>query len=162
MFINPNIAIDKGWLRNVPDYCIQPNAIDVPINGIYELKQADVFDVETKTHRSRKRLNVDDDDKCWLQSGVYDFISEVYVEIPEGAVGWLITRSTLNRNGVFVQSGLYDSGFKGPVCGMLYNISGLMSIHQNSRVAQFLLAESDNVGVYAGGYNVKEGDQWVK
>jgi deoxycytidine triphosphate deaminase len=162
MFINPMIAIEQGWIRNVPKHCIQPNAIDIPISKLFELDQTDVFDVETKLHRNRKQLTINDDGKYWMQKGVYDFTTEVYVEVPKGIVGWLISRSTLNRNGVMIQSGLYDSGFNGPVCGMMYNISGLMSIQHESRVAQFILAESDSVGAYTGGYNVKEGEQWIK
>ena len=38
---------------------------------------------------------------------------ENIVSIEEGYAGFVITRSTLNRNGVFITSGLYDSGYHG-------------------------------------------------
>ena len=81
----------------------------------------------------------------------------MYVEVPEGYVGWLHTRSTLNRNGLLVHSGLYDSGFKGPVCGMLYNLGGWSEIEPGTCFAQFIIAPSNSEGIYAGGYNQEEG-----
>jgi deoxycytidine triphosphate deaminase len=84
-------------------------------------------------------------------------MSPAYVEMPEGTVGWLVTRSTLNRNGVFVLSGLYDSGYKGHINGMLYNRGGPMVMEKMSRVSQFIVGSSDSFGTYSGGYNTDEG-----
>jgi len=160
MFINPLRAIEEGWLRNVHDKHIQPNAIDVPVNELYKVDNTTTFSLhlDSKQHKLRKLIDVDNN--LWsIDNGVYDWVSDVYVEVPEGYVGWLHTRSTLNRNGLIVHSGLYDSGFKGPVCGMLYNFAGKSGIEIGSCFAQFIIAPSDSEGVYEGGYNVDEGSK---
>jgi dUTP pyrophosphatase len=168
MFINPKKAIDNGWLQYVPSKCIQPNAVDIPMTRMWEV-QDDVFvlNVDGKTHRSRVELTptmVDDNvgrSSLWeIGTGSYDFMSNVYVKVPEGHVGWLHTRSTLNRNGLFVHSGIYDSGFEGPVCGMLYNHIGTAHLEVDACVAQFIIAESDSQGIYTGDYNMKDGEVW--
>jgi len=70
----------------------------------------------------------------------------------------LITRSTLNRNGAFIISGLYDSGFYGPAAGTIYNFGGMTLIELGARVAQFVVAEAENDFPYDGSYNTKQGD----
>ena len=62
-----------------------------------------------------------------------------------------------------VHSGLYDSGFKGPICGMLYNhVAGNVYMTPGTCVAQFIMAESKSEGLYSGGYNVEEGSTWFE
>ena len=101
-----------------------------------------------------------DNPNIWsLRSGqVYDFLSDIYVDIPEGYVGWLHTRSTLNRNGLVVHSGIYDSGFRGNLGGMLYNFGGPASLEPGVCIAQFILAQSDSAGLYQGSYNTADGE----
>ena len=38
-------------------------------------------------------------------------MSDFFVTVPAGLAAFLIVRSTLNRNGIFITSGLYDQGF---------------------------------------------------
>ena len=160
MFINPKIGIEKGWLKNVDEKNIQPNAVDITADQLWKVAQHDA-DITTKRHRNRNEVGQNEKGSWNLYQGVYDFASESYIEVPEGMVGWLRTRSTLNRNGILVHSGLYDSGFKGPICGMLYNmVGGNVYIMPGTPVAQFVIARSDSEGIYSGGYNVAEGETW--
>jgi deoxycytidine triphosphate deaminase len=170
MFINPKQAISKGWLRNVDEKFIQPNAIDIPVTELYEVNSETVFELYSnkKQHRKRTKVKLQNNgpptgvpipDMWTIANKVYDWTSEVYVEVPEGYVGWLHTRSTLNRNGLLVHSGLYDSGFKGHVCGMLYNNGGEAKLQPGACFAQFIIASSDSEGTYSGGYNVEEGSK---
>ena len=158
MFLNPKKAIDEGWITGLKDdKQIQPNAVDITADRMFQVLDSNVFEVSNtdKLHRNRGELT---NPHFWqLERGVYDFLSDVYVDVPEGAVGWLVTRSTLNRNGLIVQSGLYDSGFKGNIGGMLYNLSGMARITPHTCVAQFILADSESVGKYSGGYNTERG-----
>jgi|6_EtaG_2_1085325.scaffolds.fasta_scaffold06402_8 deoxycytidine triphosphate deaminase len=164
MFINPKQALEDGWLRGIPEEDVQPNAVDIAADGLSQINQNREFTLyrNGKTHRGVKEMQTEGGLWTLDPNCAYDFTSPAYVEVPEGVVGWLVTRSTLNRNGVFVLSGLYDSGFKGHVCGILYNLIGKTTIERDSRVAQFILASSDSAGVYAGGYNVEEGDMWYE
>lgn len=163
MFLNPKKAIDAGWLK-VNAENIQPNAVDIPINKIYSLKKDNAFWLfkNKKIHKTRSELPLLSKSvvKYWeLSPGAYDFFSNAYVKMPEGVCGWLITRSTLNRNGIIVHSGLYDSGYEGHINGSLYVFhEGENFIEEGSCVAQFLMASSHSVGLYAGGYNTAEGD----
>ena len=162
MFINPKIGIKECWIKYVDENNIQPNAIDITADKIWKVAQMDA-DITSKRHRNRNEVHMNENGVWNLFVGVYDFASETYIEVPQGMVGWLHTRSTLNRNGLVVHSGLYDSGFKGPICGMIYNhIAGNVYLTPGTCVAQFLLATSDSEGLYAGDYNVKEGKTWFQ
>jgi len=165
MFLNPQKAIKEGWLRGISEEFIQPNAIDIPINELWKMKSNSTFYLfrNSKKHRQRTKVQplnfIDSEQPVWiLKTGVYDYFSKAYVEMPEGIVGWIVTRSTLNRNGVFIHSGLYDSGFKGHLNGSIYVLGGQAIIQPGSRIAQFIMAESDNAKIYTGGYNVNEGE----
>tara|TARA_R100000008_G_C3581255_1_gene168664 strand:+ start:1935 stop:2429 length:495 start_codon:yes stop_codon:yes gene_type:complete len=160
MFINPKKGIEEGWIKNVDEKNIQPNAIDITADQIWKVAQQEA-DITSKRHRNRNSVTVNEKGFWNLFNGVYDFASETYIEVPEGLVGWLHTRSTLNRNGLIVHSGLYDSGFKGPICGMIYNlVAGNVFMTPGTCVAQFIIATSDSAGTYSGGYNVEEGSTW--
>ena len=157
MFINPKQAIEKGWIRNVKERWIQPNEVDISADKLFKMNSRTLFRISenSKTHRERTEVPIIKD--YWtLDSGIYDFASNVYVEIPEGIVGWVVVRSSFNRNGVYLGSGLYDSGYKGPICGTLY-VHGSTGLKYGTPVGQFILAQSDSYGTYLGGYNVAEG-----
>jgi deoxycytidine triphosphate deaminase len=87
-------------------------------------------------------------------------MSDVYVEVPAGVAAKLIIRSTLNRNGIFLTSGLYDAGFKGNLGFVLHNRAGEAYLAPGTRVGQIEFYKSDSEGLYLGGYNTKEGQHW--
>ena len=91
---------------------------------------------------------------------IFDGMSNVTVKLPEGVACMLIIRSTLNRNGIFLTSGLYDSGFEGPIGFTLRNDSGVAFIKRGTRVGQIMFMSSDSAGLYSGGYNRKAGEHW--
>lgn len=66
------------------------------------------------------------------------------------------TRSTLNRNGVTVTSGLYDSGYEGHIAGMIHNTSFETILEPHMSIAQFIMADAMSAKMYAGGYNHKK------
>ena len=85
---------------------------------------------------------------------------ENIITVGEGEAGWVITRSTLNRNGVFITSGLYDSGYNGVMAGAMHISCGPMFIKRGTRVGQFLLFKSETLKLYDGDYGLnKEHDQ---
>jgi len=177
MFINPKKAIVEGWLRgNIKDAQIQPNGIDIPVHALYELDSNStcIITAKDKKHRPRKlvqphvrrlvigttpdKKEITADYRSWyLKLGVYDYTTDLYVEMPEGFAGWVQTRSSLNRNGVLVTSGLYDSGFKGHVNGLIYVLNGPVILEVGACAGQFVISASEKAGIYAGGYNTNEG-----
>jgi deoxycytidine triphosphate deaminase len=133
---------------------IQPNAIDLRLKKVFRIDGNDVFsiDEEHKKHRGTVEVQPSEDGFIYLEPGHYEVVMENEVIIGEGEAGWVITRSTLNRNGVFITSGLYDSAFRGPVAGVMHVNVGPMKVKPGTRVAQFLLFKAEMLHHYNGDY----------
>ena len=173
MFINPKTAIENGWIKGIadPEKQIQPNAIDFTLDKLYQIASDTTFVVseQGKQMRSNYELKAAEDRRnpelsFWqLQpQSVYDGMSNMYVTVPDGVAVQLIIRSTFNRNGLFLTSGLYDSGFEGNIGFALHNRSGEAKVAVGTRVGQIIFVESDSHGKYAGGYNTEDGEHWNK
>lgn len=163
MFISPQVAIDSGWITGFTDPTnqIQPNAIDFTLDRLFSINQSKPFIIskEAKQMRGGEEMLTDNDGNWSLYNhpAVYDGQSDMFVDIPEGVVASLIIRSTFNRNGIFLTSGLYDSGFKGHIAFALHNRSGPATIERGVRIGQIMFMTSDSVGQYTGGYNHEQG-----
>ena len=139
---------------------VQPNAIDLRVDKIFQTYgQVFVISEEEKTHRESREIHPTDD--WWrLDVGSYEIIMEGTVSIGDDEAGWVITRSSLNRNGCFITSGLYDSGYEGVMAGVLHVNNGPIRIKRGTRVGQFLLFKAEALNQYDGDYGVgKQHDQ---
>lgn len=73
------------------------------------------------------------------------------IELPENLCAELKIRSTYSRKGIFLSSGLWDSGFKGHLGCTLYNLSGmLITIPLGERICQLVCYEADSASMYNG------------
>jgi deoxycytidine triphosphate deaminase len=82
------------------------------------------------------------------------------IRVGEGEAGWVITRSTFNRNGLFLTSGLYDSGYHGAMAGVLHVMVGPARIKKGTRIGQYLSFEAESLAMYDGDYGIgKEHDK---
>lgn len=177
MFINPKTAINNGWIKgDITDKHIQPNAIDFTLDRVFYINDAGGCAISEYGKRMRPQSemtplpvarsmyeikDVPADMLGWrLDKASYDCMSNFYVEVPEGVAAYLIIRSTFNRNGLFVTSGLYDSGFKGHIGFVLHNVIGQTYLEQGVRVGQIIFVSSENAGVYAGGWNHEQGTHY--
>ena len=144
-------------LTNVQQVDIQPNAVDLRIDKIFRITD-NLFsiDEEHKTHRGSYELMPKEDGTWFLTPGTYEVVMENIITIGEGEAGWVITRSTLNRNGVFITSGLYDSGYNGVMAGAMHVTCGSMVIKKGTRVGQFLLFKSETLKLYDGDYGLNK------
>lgn len=174
MFISPKTAIDEGWLTwydtitDIEKY-LQPNALDFDCASISLLDdRSDAF--LTETSKRMRRLvpqnpihHSEAGDVWYLRNGqCYDFSSNFHVKLPAGVAAELIIRSSLNRSGIFLTSGLYDSGFEGHIAGVLRIHGGDFHIAPNTRIGQIKFIRSEDSGkVYAGGYNHAAGTHWT-
>jgi deoxycytidine triphosphate deaminase len=131
----------------------QPNAVDLRLKKVFVI-QPDVFhiDEDQKKHRTTVEVQPDDQGYFLLAPGKYEVVMENTVNIAEGEAGWIVARSTLNRNGVYITSGLYDSAFSGPVAGVMHVNIGPMKVKVGTRIAQFLLFEAEMLFKYNGDY----------
>lgn len=142
-------------LTSVREGDYQPNAVDIRLDRVWKFNQDKenlfIISDDTKVHAERTEIFPDYNDYFQLQPGCYEICFENQINVAEGEVGWVITRSTLNRNGAFVTSGLYDSGYNGPMAGALH-ISIPTAIKKGTRIGQYLIMSSESEGVYNGDY----------
>ena len=145
----------KSNLSAVQPQDIQPNAVDLRLGKIFQIKNREfIIDETQKVHRGSVPIDVRSDGYFHLEPGCYEVIMENEIEVAEGEAGWVITRSTLNRNGVFLTSGLYDSGYNGVMAGLLHVHHGPATIQRGSRVGQFIMFEAETLSLYDGDYGV--------
>lgn len=67
----------------------------------------------------------------------------VCVEIPKGYVGFIMGRSSLNKNGVTCLTGVIDSGYTGEIAVVLNSLSveDFTRIKKGDRIAQLVVAK---------------------
>ena len=142
----------------LPQENIQPNAVDLNIDRVWEIGTDEFYiGIDKKQHRKdTKEIFPDSTGEWLLEAGKkYQFDTSHWVAIPEGFAGWLIPRSTLNRNGISITSGLYDSGFQNYVGAVMHIGCGNARIQKGARVAQFVYCEAETDSMYEGDYNAK-------
>ena len=156
--LGPN---SRSTLTGVQDGDSQPNAVDLRVSKIYKIKQDDfVITNDHKKHRGSEELGTDGEGFYHLLPGHYEVIMENVINVGEGEAGWVITRSTLNRNGCFLTSGLYDSGYHGAMAGVLHVTIGPAYIKQGTRIGQYLSFNAESLSSYDGDYGInKEHDK---
>jgi len=148
----------QSSLTNFNENDVQPNAVDLRVDKIFQMEDK-VFEIgeqdgkEFKVHRGSVEIQPDADGYWNLARGTYEIVMENIVSIGRDEAGWVITRSTLNRNGLFITSGLYDSGYNGVMAGALH-VSAFSRIRKGSRVGQFILFKSQSLKNYDGDYGI--------
>lgn len=175
MFLSPKLAVDQQWITHPDEYLdwekyLSPNAIDFTADRLFEINQITPFFISEESKQMRKQTEVlplhhaDRDCEYWeLQPGVYDAMSDFHVTLPKGVAALLIIRSTFNRNGLFLTSGLYDQGFVGSIGVALHNRSGVAYIAPHTRIGQIMFIKSDGLDkLYAGQYNTAQGEHWTE
>ena len=140
-------------LTNLDKDCIQQNAVDLRIRAVFEILDNDfIIDEDRKVHRGARPLPTNQAGYWELTPGGYEFITDHIINMGPDEAGFVITRSTLNRNGVFITSGNYDSGYRGEMCGCLHVTTGRMLIKPGTRIGQFLLFKAEALSQYDGSY----------
>ena len=154
-----NVALVDGVITNLDSDCKQPNAVDLRLDTVHRITDSGFLLSENKQHRMSHKLSEirDRDGFFELRKGSYQFETIHKVTIPEGMAGWLIARSTLNRNGVFITSGLYDSGFNDIIGGVMHVMTNNVKLEKGVRIAQFILADAETTHLYDGQYNAPKG-----
>jgi deoxycytidine triphosphate deaminase len=151
----------RSELSKVQEGDVQPNAVDVRVGQIFKIGSNDfIIDEEKKVHRDTKELFPNEDGYWVLEPGAYEAVMTNIIKVAEGEAGWVVVRSTLNRNGVFLTSGLYDSGYHGVLAACLHVTSGVMKMAKGTRLGQYVSYESEALHSYDGDYGLgKEYDK---
>ena len=147
----------KSLLTGVQEGDSQPNAVDLRLDKVFRIT-SNLFELsnEHKDHRGSDILNTDDENYFQLYVGSYEVIFENVINVGEGEAGWVITRSTLNRNGCFLTSGLYDSGYNGLMAGVLHVTCGPARIKRGTRIGQYLSFDAEALTMYDGDYGLNK------
>lgn len=152
----------RSTLTKVQDGDSQPNAIDLRLDKVFKIKK-EVFEIsnEHKKHRGTEyEVQPDDYGYFFLEPGDYEVVMENIIQVGENEAGWIITRSTFNRNGLFLTSGLYDSGYHGSMAGVLHVGIAAARIKKGTRIGQYLSFDAEMLKPYDGDYGIgKEHDK---
>ena len=174
MVINPKIAIREKWVM-FPDTfseefinkCIQPNGIDFTLDALHMVDTyAPAFISETSREFKKTTpvfsTQMGDGRNMYTlyQNVCYDFVSNIKVNIPSGVMAKLEVRSTLNRVGVGLTSGVYDTGFSGNIAGHLRPFAGQVYIEPGTRIGQIVFYTAVESSSYDGIYN-NQTDYWL-
>lgn len=140
---------------------VQPNAVDLRLGKVFKIRD-EVFEITNhdKKHRGSDEVKPDADGFFHLEPGHYEVIMKNVIHVGPNEAGWVITRSTLNRNGVFLTSGLYDSGYNGVMAGVMHVTCGPARIKKGTRIGQYLSFDAEALMMYDGDYGIgKEHDK---
>lgn len=144
---------NKSVLTKVAPGDVQPNAVDLRLGKVYRiLPGLFTIDEDQKIHRGSVEMYVNDGEYYRLEVGHYEVVMENKITVGEGEAGFVITRSTLNRNGVFLTSGLYDTGYSGVMAGVMHITTGPMKIKPGTRIGQYLSFNAQALSSYNGSY----------
>lgn len=149
-----NGVTSKSTITAVQEGDNQPNALDLRLDKMFAINQHETFEVsnEHKKHRGAIELQPDEEGYFNLVPGSYEVVMENIIHVGEGEAGWVITRSTLNRNGLFITSGLYDSKYSGVMAGVLHVTVGPARIKRGTRIGQYLSFDAEMLHAYNGSY----------
>jgi deoxycytidine triphosphate deaminase len=143
----------RSTLSNVQEGDVQPNAVDLRLGKVFKMSQSTfIIDEKQKTHRGSYEMKPDPLGYYNLPEGHYEVVMENMIVVGDNEAGWVITRSTLNRNGVFLTSGLYDSGYDGVMAGVMHVTCGPMRIQRGTRIGQYLCFNAESLHKYEGSY----------
>lgn len=145
----------RSSISNVVPGDIQPNAIDLRLGKVFRIFP-NMFEIDndTKKHRGSEEIQPDEDGWYVLEPGAYEVVMQNTIHIGEHEAGWVITRSTLNRNDVVLTSGLYDSGYEGMMAACMHVGTGAMRIKQGTRIGQYLSFDAEMLHKYDGDYGL--------
>ena len=145
----------RSTLTNVKEGDVQPNAVDLRLGKIFRINP-ELFQIsnDEKRHRGTDEMKPDHLGYYTLEPGHYEVVMENIINVGEDEAGWVITRSTLNRNGCFLTSGLYDTGYHGVMAGVLHVTISTARIKQGTRIGQYLSFSAESLSKYDGDYGV--------
>jgi len=128
----------KTILSNVNEEDKQPNAVDLRVDKVYNISNTlFILDDGRKEHRNKQEIYPNDEGYFVLEpDNHYEIVFANEIKVAEDEAGWVVTRSTLNRNGLFLTSGLYDSGYHGKMAGVLHVMFGWANIKKGKRLGQ--------------------------
>ena len=148
-----NTIESSTTVTNVDLACVQQCAIDLRLDRVWMMSGPFLIDEERKSHRNKVEIKPGDDGYINLVNGSYEVAFCHEADLGKYEAGIIVTRSTLNRNGVVVTSGMCDPKFNGNLGGLLIVTGGSFKVKPKTRIAQFVVFDVKNpTGEYDGDY----------
>ena len=123
--VNPKYIFDKKHIKDALEENIQQNGIDIRVEKGFTLQP-----------KSFKNI------LC---------IESIFV--PDNMMAIFHVRSSYSRKGVFLTSGVWDSGFQGRLGCSMYNMAGTsITIPDGERIGQVYFIYADSASLYNGQY----------
>jgi len=138
MIARPQDVVDKGWIILSPYSKIQQSGIDVSLNFLQSINKSPINCVKGGF--------------CIESRQSYEFFCHEYIKVPRDYIALVTVRSTFNRQGAFVTTGIYDNGYQNYIGGVLHNMMMPLFIKQNERIAQVVFLKSEATAQYNGKY----------
>ena len=153
------------FLTHVQDGDNQPNATDLRLARVFKLNEDQfILTNETKIHLKQEeifseRMEVTTgvyEEMFTLSPGYYCIEYENKISVGKSEAGFVISRSTLVRNGVFLTTGLYDSGYEGKMVSGMHVTTGTLMVAKGTRMGQYLCFSAETMHLYDGDYQEKK------
>jgi len=132
----------------------QPAGFDVTVSNIHSFPQTRfTLGIEKGENSALTQVPISDDSFYDLAPGAYFVELNEITSIPSDAIGILLPRSTLLRNGLDVRTALFDPGYSGQPKVMLV-CHRPARVQRFSRIGQLIILKSDRdfSSKYSGRY----------
>jgi deoxycytidine triphosphate deaminase len=139
----------------------QPAGYDVTVSKVYSYSKS-AYTIGIEKGENSKLDEVSPDSSGYFNLGVGSYLLDLneITTIPNDAIGILLPRSTLLRNGIDVRTALFDPGYSGQPKVMLVCHRPL-KLQRFARIGQLILLRSDREfsRQYSGRYQGERGTQ---
>jgi deoxycytidine triphosphate deaminase len=142
----------------------QPAGYDVSVNKIYSFPKSKFnLTIKKRENSTLSEVPLVNDHFELNETGAYFVDLNEITTIPKDAIGILLPRSTLLRNGLDVRTALFDPGYSGQPKVMLV-CHRPASIQRFARIGQLIIIKSDKefTSQYSGQYQGERGAQSKK
>lgn len=154
--INPKEIVEKNLIENLDggNFEVQQNGIDITLESV-QIINGGTLGKSNRSVDEYDHLTEDEDGYFTLIPGLaYAIEFQQKIEVPDDMCAQIVQRSTLNRMGGYILSGVYDSGFKNTI-GAVLRTNAEIKIEKGARVAQVVFSKADPASLYQGIYQGK-------
>lgn len=134
--------------------------VDLTVNKILEISKSNAGEVYIKGTKLGLQTELEPDANIYTLEGGHAYAVEFDqgISLAENETGFIIQRSSLNRNGCMLVGSVFDPGFHTEVLGATLYASCSIRIEKHARIAQLLIAENNPVeNKYSGQFQGKVG-----
>ncbi len=131
---------------------IQPNGVDLTLDEVFTQTSPGAIRTDSKDIGDRNKLIPASNSREYtLEPGGYIVRYNETITIPQNHIGFIYPRSSLLRNSGMLNTAVWDAGYTGRGEGLL-QLHHALTIEENARIAQIVLADATHTDTYNGSY----------